>query len=84
MKEFIKQKLREELTKADVKEIVKSEFNSNALKTKVVDIINKEIRGNKHLEDKVVDITSNVLTQLYKQLWVKRSFWKQGLNNNAS
>lgn len=84
MKELIKKRLHEELTRADVKEIVKSEFNGNALKTKVIDIINKEIKGNKHLEDKVVDITSNVLTQLYKQLWVKRSFWKSGLNNNPS
>jgi len=35
------------------------------------------------LEDKVVDITRNVLTQLYKQLWVKRAFWRNGLSNKS-
>ena len=83
MDKLIQQRLHEELTKADVKEIVKSEINGNALKKKVVDIISKEVKGNKHLEDKVVDITKNVLTQLYKQLWMKRNFWTSGLKNNA-
>jgi len=84
MKNLIKHRLHEELTKADVKSIVKSELNGNDLKNKVVDIINKEVKGNKHLEDKVVDITKNVLTQLYKQLWVKRNFWKSGLKNSVA
>ena len=82
MDKLIRQRLHEELTKADVKAIVKSEINGNALKKKVVDIISKEVKGNKHLEDKVVDITRNVLTQLYKQLWMKRNFWTSGLKNN--
>ena len=84
MKNFIQQRLHEELTKADVKDVIKQELNSNFLKTKVEDIVKKHISNNPQLEDKVVDITSNVLTQLYKQLWVKRSFWKSGLKNSAS
>ena len=35
-------------------------------------------------EDKVVDITKNVLTQLYKALWVKRSVWKNMLSNKGN
>ena len=37
----------------------------------------------KYLEDKVVDITRNVLTQLYKNLWVKRAFWRNNLSNKS-
>lgn len=84
MSDFIKKRLHEELTKADVKSIVNQEIGSNMLKNKVIEIINQQIRGNKNLEDKVVNITSNVLTQLYKQLWTKRNFWKSGLKNSAS
>ena len=84
MNELIKKRLHEELTKSDVKDIVKQEFNTNVLKNKVIEIINQQVKGNKALEDKVVDITKNVLTQLYKQLWVKRNFWKSGLKNSVA
>ena len=38
----------------------------------------------KELEDMVVDITKNVLTQLYKTLWIKRNFWKTTLTNKST
>jgi hypothetical protein len=34
--------------------------------------------------EKVVEITTNVLTQLYKNLWIKRNFWKTGLTNKSN
>jgi hypothetical protein len=36
------------------------------------------------LEDKIVDITKNVITQLYKTLWTKRGFWRNDLKNKSS
>jgi hypothetical protein len=38
-------------------------------------------KNNKELEDKVVEITKNVLTQLYKTLWTKRGLWQNNLTN---
>ena len=82
MKELIKQKLNEAaLTKADVKDEVSSQLDSNPIKKKIEDIITTKIKGNKELEDKIVDITKNVLTQLYKTLWTKKSFWRDSLSN---
>ena len=66
MKDLIRQRLNEEMTKSDVK------------------IVKDRIKNDKALEDKVVEITSNVLTQLYKSLWVKRAFWKNTLSNKAN
>lgn len=84
MKDFIKHRLREELTKDDVKKEVDKAMSSNALQDKVAKIVADKIKDNKELEGKVVDITKNVLTQLYKALWTKRSFWQSGLKNSAS
>jgi hypothetical protein len=42
------------------------------------------VKDNKDFENKVVDITRNVLVQLYKQLWTRRSFWVNDLKNSAN
>ena len=38
----------------------------------------------KDFENKVVEITRNVLVQLYKQLWTRRSFWANDLRNSPN
>ena len=81
MKDLIRQKLNEDMKKSDVKSEIKKYINSSEFKTKIEKIVKDRIKNEKELEDKVVDITKNVLTQLYKQLWVKRAFWKNGLSN---
>lgn len=71
---FIKQRLHEELTKTDKAEV-----------EKIIDkAIKDAIKNDKTFEDEVVNITKNVLTQLYKTLWVKRSFWKSTLKNKKA
>ena len=73
MKELIKQRLNEvALTKSDVKDEVSNQLDSNPIKKKIEDIVSAKIKGDKALEDKVVDITKNVLTQLYKTLYTKK------------
>ena len=74
-----------ELTKSDVKREAKKEItaymSSSDFKSKVEKIVKDRIKNEKELEDKIVDITKNVLTQLYKTLWTKRGFWKSMLSN---
>lgn len=85
MKELIKQKLNEvALTKSDVKDEVSNQLDSNPIKKKIEDIVTTKIKGNKELEDKIVDITKNVLTQLYKTLYTKKSFWRDNLTNKSN
>ena len=84
MKDLIRQKLNEEVNKSDVKSEIKKYMDSSEFKSKVEKIVKDRIKNEKALEDKVVDITKNVLTQLYKQLWTKRAFWKNGLYNKSN
>ena len=88
MKREIKKLLREnflneELTKTEVKTIVDKYTDSNKFKSKIEKIVKDRIKNEKELEDKVVEITRNVLTQLYKNLWVKRAFWRNNLSNKS-
>lgn len=84
MRESIRTLLKEELTKSDVKLQIDKYMDSSEFKNKVAAIVKDRIKNEKELEDKVVDITKNVLTQLYKTLWVKRSFWQTPLSNKST
>jgi len=84
MKYLIRQKLDEELTKSDVKKEISTFLDSSEFQSKVAKIVADRIKNEKGLEDKVVDITKNVITQLYKTLWTKRGFWTTQLKNKVS
>ena len=86
-KNLIKKRLNEALSredKSDIKDEVIKALKSNDLKGVIEKLVSKEIKGNKALEKETVEITKNVLTQLYKTLWVKRGFWQGMLKNQAS
>lgn len=84
MNPSIKNKLTEELTKADVSKEVKIYMDSAAFNAKVEKIVKDRLKDNKELEDKVVEITRNVISQLYKTLWTKRGFWQNNLINKSN
>ncbi len=85
MKDLIRKRLNETtLTKSDVKDEVKSQMDSNSIKKKIEDIVKNKIKDDKDLEDKVVEISKNVLTQLFKTLWVKRASWRENISNKNS
>tara|TARA_R110000803_G_scaffold74903_3_gene139060 strand:+ start:45865 stop:46119 length:255 start_codon:yes stop_codon:yes gene_type:complete len=84
MKDIIKKRLNEDFTKSDAKSEINKYMDSSEFKSKVEKIVKDRIKNEKALEDKVVDITKNVLTQLYKALWVKRSVWKTMLSNKGN
>lgn len=74
-----------DITKSDVKreadKRVEVYMNSSEFKAKVEKIVKDRIKNEKALEDKVVDITKNVISQLYKALWLKRSVFIPQLKN---
>lgn len=84
MKDIIKQRLNEEFGKKYVTKEISTFMDSKSFKDKVEKIVKDKIKSDKELEDKVVEITTNVLTQLYKTLWTKRGFWRNDLKNKAS
>ena len=79
-----KKMVLEEIKKSDIKKEVIRVLDSNLLKDKISDLIKKELKSNPELQNQVVDITKNVLIQLYKTLWVKRSFWTSQLSNKSA
>jgi hypothetical protein len=80
----MKTKIQENLTKADVSKEVKIYMDSKEFKAKVEKIVKDRLKNEKEIEDKVVDITRNVLSQLFKTLWTKRATWQNNLTNKSS
>jgi hypothetical protein len=77
-------KINENLTKSDVSKEIKVYMDTNTFKDKIEKIVKDKLKNDKELEDKVVEITKNVLTQLYKTLWVKRGMWRNSLSNKSA
>ena len=77
-------KINEELKKSDIDKGVKTYMDSAEFKSKIEKIVKDKLKNEKELEDKVVEITKNVLTQLYKTLWTKRGFWKNSISNKSN
>jgi hypothetical protein len=73
--------IKENLTKSDVSKEVKIYMDTKDFKSKIEKIVKDRIKNEKELEDKVVEITKNVLTQLYKTLWTKRATWVNNITN---
>jgi hypothetical protein len=73
--------ISENLTKTDISKEIKVYMGSQDFKSKVEKIVKDRLKNEKELEDKIVEITKNVLTQLYKTLWTKKSFWRDNLSN---
>jgi hypothetical protein len=84
MKDIIKQKLNEEFGKKDVTKEITAFIDSATFKNKIEKIVKDKLKDDKGLEDKMVEITKNVLTQLYKTLWTRRGFWRNDLKNKSS
>ena len=84
MSNYIKQIIKEEVTKSEVKDEIKNTINSKKMEDIIIKVIEKKLKNNRELENDMVDIAKNVVTQLFKTLWVKRSFWRDTLKNKAS
>lgn len=83
MSENIK-KINEAVTKSDISKEIKIYIDSDTFKNKIEKIVKDRLKNDKELEGKVVEITKNVLTQLYKTLWIKRNAWRDNLTNKNS
>lgn len=85
MKELIKQRLTEEfINKSEAKEVTKAYINSNEFNDKIERIVKDMLKKDKDMEKWAVEISRNVLIQLYKTLWVKRGFWQNQLSNKST
>jgi len=84
----IRKLIKEELTrsdKAEIKRLARAEFEDmlkdSKIKTKIEDLVKKQLKNDKPTQKEVADITQKVLVQFYKTLWTRRSFWANKLDN---
>ena len=70
--------------KNDIEKIVQKEMKNFLDSTKahdvVVKIIQKEL-GTKKIDDKIVDLSTKVVVELFKTLWQRKSFWEGPIKN---
>ena len=80
--------IKEALTDADEKRIgvlARKELKDyeSKLEKKIDNMIEKSFKGKK-FEDATVKIAKNAIVQLYKALWIRRSFWTGYISNTSS
>jgi hypothetical protein len=75
------------LTATDKKQIetiakkeIKDFLDSTQAHRIVVDMVKKEM-GTRDINQKVVDLSTKVVVELFKQLWQRKSFWEGPLKN---
>ncbi len=66
----------ERITKKEIKDFMDS---TQAHKI-VVDMVKKEM-GTRDINDKVIDLSTKVVVELFKTLWQRKSFWETALKN---
>ena len=70
--------------KKDIEKIVQSEMKKFLDSTNdhkiVIDIIQKEL-GTKKIDDKIVDLSTKVVVELFKTLWQRKGFWETAIKN---
>jgi hypothetical protein len=66
----------EAIVKKEIKDFLK---DTQAHKT-VIDMVKKEM-GTRDINQKVVDLSTKVVVELFKQLWQRKSFWEGPLKN---
>ena len=70
--------------KKEIERIVKKEVKDFLDTTKghdvVIKVIQKEL-GTKKIDDKIVDLSTKVVVELFKTLWQRKGFWESAIKN---
>ena len=66
----------EKIAKKEIKDFLDSTQAHNI----VIKVIQKEL-GTRNIDDKIVDLSTKVVVELFKTLWQKKSFWEGQLKN---
>jgi hypothetical protein len=66
----------EKITRKEIKDFMDS---TNAHKI-VIKQIQQEL-GTKKIDDKIIDLSTKVVVELFKTLWQRKSFWEGALKN---
>jgi hypothetical protein len=70
--------------KTEIENIVKKEIKQFMDSTQAHKIVLKKIQdelGTKKVDDKIVDLSTKVVVELFKTLWQRKGFWEGALKN---
>jgi hypothetical protein len=70
--------------KKDIERITRKEIKDFMDSTQAHRIVVKMIQdelGSKKVDDKIVDLSTKVVVELFKTLWQRKSFWETALKN---
>jgi hypothetical protein len=70
--------------KREIEDIVKKEIKQFMDSTQAHKIVVKTIQdelGTRKIDDKIVDLSTKVVVELFKTLWQRKSFWEGALKN---
>jgi hypothetical protein len=70
--------------KNDIKSMIQKEvkdfLSSTDAHKKVIAIIKKELKG-KDMDDKMVEVATKCISELFKTLWTRKSFWEGAIKH---
>jgi len=66
----------ERISRKEIKDFMSS-TNAHSI---VVKMIQDEL-GTKKVDDKIIDLSTKVVVELFKTLWQRKSFWETALKN---
>ena len=66
----------ERITKKEIKDFM----DSTQAQKIVIKVIQDEL-GTKKIDDKIVDLSTKVVVELFKTLWTRKSFWEGPLKS---
>jgi DNA-binding ferritin-like protein len=72
--------------KQEIEKIAKKEIRDFMSSTQAHKIVVQTIKdelglGSKKVDDKIVDLSTKVVVELFKTLWQRKSFWESALKN---
>lgn len=70
--------------KNEIEKIVKKEIKQFMDSTQAHRIVVKTIQdelGTRKIDDKIVDLSTKVVVELFKTLWQRKGFWESALKN---
>jgi hypothetical protein len=70
--------------KKEIERIAKKEIKDFMDSTQAHKIVLKTIQdelGSRKMDDKIVDLSTKVVVELFKTLWQRKSFWESALKN---
>lgn len=73
-----------DVDKREIERITRKEIKDFMDSTQAHKIVIKQIQqelGTKNIDDKIVDLSTKVVVELFKTLWQRKSFWESALKS---